>query len=364
MTIISPEQRWIDRMSGRDRTAGAAALRAAARCAEPLYALAIRARNWMFDQRIRASHRADMPVVSVGNITTGGTGKTPVVCWLAERLRAGGARPAVLARGYKSQQGQLGDEQRLIEARLNRGDVVPVVVRANPDRVVGAADIARAHRDVGVLILDDGFQHRRLRRDFDLVLIDATNPFGFDHLLPRGLLREQLTGLSRADAILVTRASEIEVPELNAVERRIRMFNAFAPIYRCDHVITAFMNPDETSQTTDSLRDRRAFVFCGIANPRSFSGQLRDLGIVEIGCEYFGDHHAYTDADIARVRREAGDDMLITTEKDWVKIVGLAAASGQPPIVRASVALKFRGDDEQQLFEQIRERAEAVRAKE
>src|SRR4051812_23350103 len=189
-------------MNGTERGVAAMSLRALTSAIEPIYRGVVNARNARFD-RGRSVQRVDRPVISVGNITTGGTGKTPVVRWLADALRARGIQPAILMRGYKSAPGQTSDEQELLRSQLPS-----VVVHANPDRVAGAQEVLRDHPDVQAFILDDGFQHRRLHRDFDLVLIDATNPFGYDRLLPRGLLREPLAGLARAHAILITRADQ------------------------------------------------------------------------------------------------------------------------------------------------------------
>ena len=166
-------------ISGEQRGLGARLLRGAMRLIEPIYTAVVASRNQGYTTGIITSKRAARPVVSVGNITTGGTGKTPVVRWLSHRLRENGMHPAVLLRGYKSKAGSRSDEEQLLDELLNASDAsAPVVVHAQPDRFAGSEAVLREHPDVDVFILDDGFQHRRLQRDFDLVLIDATNPFG------------------------------------------------------------------------------------------------------------------------------------------------------------------------------------------
>src|SRR4051794_35567561 len=217
------EQAFRRVISGQQTGVGAALLRGVTRVLEPIYAAVVASRNRGYSAGIIASNRARRPVVSVGNITTGGTGKTPVVRWLADRLRERGMRPAVLLRGYKARPGERGDEQRLLDELLNPpGTASPVIVHANPDRLQGAKAVLRDHPDVDVFILDDGFQHRRLQRDFDLVLIDATTPFGYEHVLPRGLLREPLSGLSRASAFLLTRVDQALPGAVDASQRDIR----------------------------------------------------------------------------------------------------------------------------------------------
>ena len=188
-------------MSGERRGVRASVLRGTLGAAEPLYAAAVRGRNWLFDRGVGV-RRLPRPVVSVGNITAGGTGKTPVVLWLADRLRRKGRRPAVLLRGYEAE----GRPQRRADAargaaRTRRARCRPrIAVGVNPNRLAGGDGVLRGRPDVDVFVLDDGFQHRKLARDFDLVLIDAAQPFGYGHVHPRGLLREPLAGLRRADA--------------------------------------------------------------------------------------------------------------------------------------------------------------------
>src|SRR4051794_36561894 len=176
-------------VSGEATGVGPASIRALLSLAEPFYAAAAGARNRAFDRDPRKLRRLPRPVISIGNLTAGGTGKTPVVRWLASRLRDDGLRVAVLSRGYKATPGSLGDEQRMLESLLNGPGKVPVVIRADPDRYSTGVAALREHPEIDVFLLDDGFQHRRLGRDLDLVLVNMTEPFGYGHVLPRGLLR-------------------------------------------------------------------------------------------------------------------------------------------------------------------------------
>ncbi len=184
-------------ISGSRPGVAARVLRAALRVLEFPYQWAVRLRNWRYDHRPMAVHRVAVPVISVGNITAGGTGKTPMVAWLAQWAQQHNLSVALLSRGYRTppdgHSESLGnDEARELAQRLPE---VPHI--QNPDRVAGA-QLAIDRHHCQLIVLDDGFQHRRLGRDLDIVLIDALRPFGYEHLLPRGLLREPLSGLARA----------------------------------------------------------------------------------------------------------------------------------------------------------------------
>ena len=204
-----------DLVSGRQRGALAAMLRAALAAAEVPYTWAVRWRNRRYDQRKAAVSRVGVPVISVGNLTLGGTGKTPMVEWIVRRYLARGKKVGILSRGYASHSGP-NDEARELEWKLPG---VPHV--QDPDRV------AAAHRAIGefgceVLVLDDAFQHRRIGRDLDIVLLDALEPLGYERVFPRGTLREPVTGLVRADVIALSRADLLTADERGAFHDRVR----------------------------------------------------------------------------------------------------------------------------------------------
>ncbi len=349
------EQYHRDLIRGVERGAGAMVLRGILGAAEPVYSAATLLRNAMFARGIFSPHRAGLPVVSVGNITTGGTGKTPVVLWLAQAMRRAGRLPAVLMRGYKSAPGQAADEQRLLAQ-----SAADLVVQANPDRVRGAREARAAHPEIDLFLLDDGFQHRRLQRDFDLVLIDASNPFGFGHVLPRGLLREPLSGLARADAFLITHT---EIGEDPATESVLRRYCPLVPIYRCQHVQTGLRDQAGVTVSLTELRGRNILAFCGIGNPQAFFRQLGSYTARHVTSHCFGDHHHYTRSDLARLgelARQSSADVLVTTEKDWVKLEPFAPALiDLPPIWRVQLSIQFAGDDESRLLEQITRKLES-----
>lgn len=352
----SLEQRFLQIINGRARGPGPVLARGLLAAAEPLYAAVTHLRNQLFDARLKSARRLDRPVISVGNITTGGTGKTPMVRWLAERLRREGRHVAILSRGYRAAPGTLGDELSMLDRALNESDAAPIPLVANSDRFAAGVSLVHEHPELDVFLLDDGFQHRRLHRDLDIVLINAAEPFGFGHVLPRGLLREPLAGLRRAGAIVITHADAVTAGELAAIESKIRRYNERVPLYRAVHAQTGLRTsePGRTEHPMSELSRRRFFAFCGIGNPGQFDRALRQFADTYAGHHWFGDHHAYTPADLAslsRQARDAGAEVLLTTEKDWVKVASFAPV--ELPVWRGEVRIQFLDADEQRLLDQI-----------
>ncbi|MAE66655.1 MAG: tetraacyldisaccharide 4'-kinase [Phycisphaeraceae bacterium] len=301
-------------MNGDDRSVSAGLARLGLALLEPPYRAVIATRNAMFDRHLRRGARLDQPVISVGNLTTGGTGKTPMVIEIARRLLACGRRPAVLLRGYRA--GPAGsDEAVLLETAL--GDQVPV--RADPDRRAGAAWVNRVHPDVDVLLLDDGFQHRQVARDLDLVLIDATCPFGHDHVLPRGMMREGPRALRRADGIIVTRADQVPPSDRDVLDRRIQKAAGRAPFAHAVHGWAGWV--DESDRQAEVDTGRPVLGVCGIGNPGAFEAALRRATEPGTRVMAFRDHHAYAPDDLARIAAEARriGGPVVTTDKDWIK---------------------------------------------
>jgi tetraacyldisaccharide 4'-kinase len=334
---VSREQKLIRILSGEDRSLRANILRSTLSIAEPFYSTAMRARNALYDAGIFASHKLPRPTISVGNITTGGTGKTPIVQWLAQQLIRQRLRPAILTRGYRAKRAAGSDEAQLLAAAL--ADRAHVIV--NPNRVAAAMLAMRELRQPDVFILDDGFQHRRAARDFNLVLISATNPFGYNHVLPRGLLREPVTSLRRADAILITRADQAPPPELPVHN---------IPTYHAYHHLAGLRDADDQLLPLDELTKKRFALFCGIADPKSLQQQLGTFGDNFAASYIYPDHHAHTAADLAAIDRSK-IDVLVTTEKDWVKLD--AQARAMLPIWRLNLEIHFRENDEEKLLARI-----------
>lgn len=313
-------------MSGDDRSTSAAMLRVATAVGEPFYRLGTAARNAMFDRGLRRPTCLPSPTISVGNITTGGTGKTPVVAYIARKLVEIGRDPAILSRGYHG-----GDEAKELADLL--GDRAVVV--ANPDRVLGAKLARDQLSGIDVFLLDDGFQHRQVARDLDLVLIDATRPFGFGHVLPRGLLREPIGNLKRADAVIVTRTDQVSDEALRGLDRQIERYTDRPPIA---HAIHRWEN-------TDQLAGKAVLGVCGIGNPRAFGKTLQRHAGGVIDNIVFDDHHDYTREELSDLfDRAARDhaDAVVTTEKDYVKWIPLLEQVTPPiPIIRPRLTIGF-----------------------
>ncbi len=328
-------------ISGEDRGVAAATLRGLFRVGECFYASATRVRNKLYDVGSRKVHRLNVPVISIGNITAGGTGKTPIVRHLAIKLKEQGFAPAILMRGYHRTSGGMSDEQTLLSEQLEGQEIV---VHAQGDRVAGGRRVLAENPKVNVFLLDDGFQHRRLARDIDIVLIDATNPFGFGHVHPRGLLRESLAGLGRATAIVLTRCEQVADAQLDSIEQDIHRNAPAISIFRA-----SFIHP-----SIDSLKTRRIFAAAAIANPAPFEFALKNSSDYR-GHWWFADHHDYTAGDLGEIRRRAiaaGADTIMVTEKDWVKLRLLPGASdGSLPILRLEVEVKFELADELRLWD-------------
>ena len=313
-------------------------VRAGLRVIEGGYAAAIALRNAHYD---RNGPRAvlPVPVISVGNVTVGGTGKTPLVIELLERLGRMGCNPVVVSRGYKARDGGANDEERLI-----RCHVPGAICLSSSNRMEAGEAAIQSHR-ADVIVLDDAFQHRQLGRTLDIVLVDATCPFGFDHLLPRGLLREPLAALRRAGAIVLTRCDQVSPEELARVEARIRSFHDTTKIIKCNHRVTKLQNLDG-SPVDEPPEGKRAVLFAGIGRPGAFAETVRGMGVEVVGERWWPDHHAYVPKDLRELvgtNRFPPHDWLMTTEKDAVKLAGLPGADGVR-IVVVCVTIDFEGD--------------------
>ncbi len=287
------------------------------------YGAVARLRALGYRKKIFRQRRLDGVVISVGNLTVGGTGKTPMVLWIAERLLAEGKSVAILTRGYGgksvvretgksgtsggSKADSTSDEVRLLRTRLGER----VLFGVGADRYRNG--VALASRGVKWFILDDGFQHLQLARDVNIVLIDASKPFGGGHLLPAGRLREPRSALKRADMIVITRSSHAP-----AIESVVRHYSN-APIFYAHAKLDSVRSRLQPQVTLAEARGRAFFAFCGIGNPGAFVADLREWGFQIVGQKCFRDHHRYSLADMAEIEKEArkaGATGLICTEKD------------------------------------------------
>jgi len=319
MSILPDPETFRRLADGSAAGLGPAAARSLLAALAGPYGLIMAGRNRLHDHGLLPRHRAPLPVISVGNITAGGTGKTPLVAWICRQLASVGRRPAIVSRGYAARPGETSDEAAELAILLPG---VPHI--ANRDR--GSAARAAARMGADIVVLDDGFQHRRLHRDLDLVAIDASDPFGCGHLLPRGLLRESVGGLIRADAIVLTRATSIAPAareEIRAAVTRARRGSPPRVWLETEHRPVAVRSSSGTREPLETIRGQPVAAFCGIGNPAAFRRTLVDIGIDLVGFRSFADHHAYTAADLDEVARWAealGATMLLTTLKDLVRI--------------------------------------------
>jgi len=281
-----------------------------------VYALTIGLRNFCYDKRLLKTYSASVPVISVGNVTTGGTGKTPLVIWLYSILQHKGLKCAILTRGYKSGQGKLTDEPAILAKSCPDASVV-----VNPDRVAGAAK-AVSEFEVDVILMDDGFQHRRLRRDLDIVAIDATCPFGYGRLLPAGMLREPAGSIARADAVVITRYDQADDNSISETTRQIEQISPNIAVAKAVHEHPCIKAIKDEPIGIEQLRGKTIYVFCGIGNPGAFLQRLKDFGANVAGSRIYNDHHEYTEQDINDIYEEArylNAEMILSTEKDWIK---------------------------------------------
>ncbi|MFQ5882154.1 MAG: tetraacyldisaccharide 4'-kinase [Candidatus Methylomirabilales bacterium] len=302
------------------------------RLASWIYGLGVVGRFSLYRIGVLRQHRLSTQVISVGNLTAGGTGKTPFVILLVQEVKQRGLQTAVVVRGYGGRREgrtvvvsdgetirmgypEVGDEALLLARKLPG---VPVLMAA--DRVRGC-EVAVREFGAEVVLLDDGFQHLRVERNLDILLLEQENPFGYGYLLPRGLLREPVGGLRRADLFVITRAgsSGESVDSLGPL-RQARP----VPILEAVYTPTGFTNlTTGEAVTADLLRDQKLIAFCGIANPPGFERTLGSLGVFPKRYLIFADHHPYEVSDLREIAQsmgEAGATVSLTTEKDAIRL--------------------------------------------
>ncbi len=315
---------------------------------EPIYRAVVARRNASFDRGRRVS-RLTVPVVSVGNISVGGTGKTPMVMWCVRALRAAGRRPAIGMRGYG--------------ARVNKGVASPsdeqaeymeslpgTPIAADPDRVSALRRLLRDDKTVDCVVLDDGFQHRFVARDLDIVLLDATrDPFA-DRCLPAGWLREPVESLARAGVVALTHAERVSREAIETIRARVGRVAPNARVFVSRHEWDG-LEVGQESWPTSRLGGMRVLALCGVGNPGAFLAQARTAGAEVVRESVRRDHAPYDGEAAARIVEEAatlGCDAILTTSKDWVKLrlalEEIGAAGSSVPFIRPRLAMAF--DDE------------------
>ncbi len=372
MPKTSFEQRWREIISGELNSRFARNSRRLLRFAAGMFSQVVKIRFWLYQHGFLRRSWPGCLVISIGNITVGGTGKTPIVEVFARALTKGGRKVAVVSRGYKSHAPSLKWRRKhramrapthvvsdgrsvLLNARL-AGDepymlaknLPDVIVITDPDRIRGGR---YAIREFGVdtIILDDGMQHVRMQRQIEVVLLDATCPFGFDYLLPRGLLREPLTGLARASHFFITKSQGIDLAPIIA---RIREYNRDAEIISCYYEAVALVDvhSGECLPVTE-LQGLNIFVMAGIAQPDGFVKQLKDLGAFVQRVYQYADHHRFRREEIEHVYKRARNwnvDAIVMTEKDAVRFSHRSGADMRScPVFYLKVAVKITEGEEE-----------------
>jgi tetraacyldisaccharide 4'-kinase len=302
------------------------------------YGVVIAIRNWLYKRQWRQVHKAEIPVISIGNLTVGGTGKTPTVAMLARWFRDQNIRVCIISRGFGADDDGRNDEAKELE--LSLPDVPHL---QNPDRVA-AITTAREELESQVALLDDGFQHRRLHRDLDIVLLDALEPFGYGHLLPRGLLREPLTSLRRADVVLIARADQVTEQSLATIRSRVQRYAPSAAWVESEHSPQRLRNSSGATESLELIDGKRILAFCGIGNPKGFFQTVKSLGGQLVHTETFPDHHQFSADDIQAIREtldELNDvDLVLCTGKDLVKLS--VDSFGEKPLWCVDIELSIR----------------------
>lgn len=322
----------MDLLTLKENLSQSAIGRGALLVASKLYGLGVATHKGIYDRGFKSTHSVNSRVVCIGNITAGGTGKTTAVLLAATLLAEEGIRVAIISRGYKRQQKsegpvilfdnpdvdwRLAGDEPFMMSRVLSEYKVPIVI-AN-DRAVAAKEALKKFKSQ-ILLLDDGFQHHRLHRDANVVLIDAKNPFGNKQLLPYGILREPITGLSRASLVVLTHCDQVSTRQLEEIKDTIREFNDCVEIIESVHKPEFYMDICNSKKVSLDTLKGPAACFSALGHPETFEKTLENLG-VELQQKWrFEDHHYYTEEDLQTFEDTRQGRPIITTFKDFVKL--------------------------------------------
>lgn len=317
------------------------------------YGWAVRTRAFLYCLGLFKSHRLSKPVISIGNITMGGTGKTPMVMTLARGLKERGIPVAILSRGYRRKKKAdplVTDGQNILLSPEESGDEpflmasvlkgIPVLIGKDRFQI---GNLALKRFSIRGFLLDDGFQHLPLYRDLNIVLIDSQSGFGDGHLLPRGILREPLSHLKRADIFLLTRSEDPQ--SCQSLEIILRKIHPSAPIFHSHYEPTGMVRLDGKVEPLHPFKGRRVLALSGIANPASFSELLKRCEMEVIDERTYPDHHRYTRKDLTSLIQEVKKlELIVTTEKDLVKLKTLPLES--LPLYALRIEVKLKEEEE------------------
>lgn len=344
-----------------------------------IYGLGVRVKLYLYKYGVLKQHKLDCQVISLGNITVGGTGKTPTAQRLATIIREMGYRVVILNRGYRAgwdgQVGLVSDGHKIYMTVTEAGDEayllakslpgIPVVIGRN--RII-TGEYAVNHLKAEVIILDDGYQHWQLARDLDIVLIDALNMFGNNFLLPRGTLREPLSNLARAQAFLLTKVDQSSDDARDVIHNTLARYNDKALVVESIHQPKCFVEIEEwykglriTNVALETIRNQKVLALSAIGNPSSFEQTILDIGVAEVCGVRYADHHDYTMVEMQEIMQRGVEEQayaLITTEKDAVKIPAeFIHSDRQLPLYVLSIAVHFTEgyEDLMELIEKVAE---------
>ncbi len=327
---------YMNLISGRQRGWWPTVARSGLWLLSGVYCLGAAVKNFLYDRGWLRSHRVSVPVISIGNLTTGGTGKSPLVHWFVNEFQRREVRVGVVSRGYGDHTNAGNDEAAELHQRF------PSVTHIqNRDRVAACRQ-AVERGAVQIIVADDGFQHRRLYRNLDLVVIDATQPWGYGACLPRGLMRESIRGLRRADLALISRAELVSPDQLQQTRASIRRIAPQLAIVTATTEPQGWINGDGHRLAIEGLSGRRVLAFAGIGNPQAFCKLLQNLGIDTSEFCAFPDHHAYSQSDWEKLQKMAianQANALVCTRKDLVKLTEFN--SGDLPIWALDIGVKI-----------------------
>jgi tetraacyldisaccharide 4'-kinase len=340
-----------------------------------LFAAAVAVRYFLYRTGLKRRYPLGIQVISIGNVTAGGTGKTPVTEVFARTLAEQGRKVAILSRGYRRKEAPwwqrvftqvivpplvVSDGKRVLLDSATGGDepymlasnLPGVAVVVDRDRVkAGRWAIKRLGCDT--LILDDGFQYQKLKHSVEVVLVDATNPFGNGHMLPRGILREPARHLKRADIVFLTKCNG----DVSAVRREVRRYNKTAEIVECSHAPRVLKDVWSREEfPLDWLRGKTVCTLSGIASPRGFENSLRRLGSRVVWCERYADHHRYDASEILYALNRTADmgaDALVTTEKDAVRFPRFETSPVRCLYLRIAIEILKGGESFQSIINRI-----------
>lgn len=341
-----------------------------------IYSQLAKIRASLYRNNILKKKEAEVPVISIGNITTGGTGKTPFTAFLAEELKEK-YKIAIISRGYGAAEDVeepflIKDGSDIYADAAQAGDELFMLARSNDDLIfIRSANRYQgsklaAEKGADLILLDDGFQHYQLKRNVDIVLIDAEEPFSNNRVLPAGLLREPFAALKRADLFLINRSENIE---LNRVKEIKKSLNTLSPnnrgVFRAETVLDNCVSvADQKKEELDFLKEKKVFAFSGIGSPDAFKKSIEAAGAELVSYKIFKDHYNYQKEDLLTLLDQysaSQADLILTTEKDAVKLFDFAEMIGTLPFYYLKISLEI--DDREKLLKIIEEKIKQAEAK-